>query len=994
MSLSSRPRQFSLWLLLSAPLFLAVALGLSVLAIHGLLAEGWLWVVLLGLGALAGQARLLHRYALTPLDQLQAVVQAAGVGQFAGDQTLPNIYVRELHLLVTTFRQMAHHTQDTFADLRDRESRFRNLTENMPGMAYQCLSYPDGEQRFSYVSWRCQEIFELSPEQILAQQSLVWEMIAVDDLARIWSSKKAAAAAGSQWVEEFSIRTPSGKVKWLHATARPMATASGMVCWDGCVFDITPRKNTEALLQEYQENLERLVVARSEALAMSESRLQKLAASIPGVIYTAREPSSGDFAIDFISAQCEQVLGIGLEQMRQKPDSFFDQMHPGDRPSFYRALSSSRLNLSELNHEWRVVMPGGGVRWMQSRAQPEALGDSSLTWYGAIFDVTDRKLTEAALREKEQFLRSIYEGVELGIFVIDVGLTSDPDFTFFGVNPAFAQQMAAHPPEYWMGKHLDEVIALPVAEYMAAFLRQALDGGEPLSYESTTHRHGQEHHWFTTLTPLFDDYQQIYRFVGTVIDITSLKHTEVALQKAKETAESANQAKSVFLANMSHELRTPLNAVLGFTDLLLNSPHLQAGDRDSVKIIRSSGKHLLQLINQVLDLSKVEAGKMVLQEASFNLFTLLDDLRQLFSLRAQEKGLELSISAFDVLLPYFLGDELKLRQVLMNLLGNAIKFTDRGSVSLQVSPTPHGLLRFAVTDTGPGISEEEQRVLFEPFVQASAGQQSAEGTGLGLALSYRFVQLMGGTLGLKSSPGQGSVFYFEVPLRRGSRPTDSPEEPPLWALVPGQPSHRLLIVDDNEIMRYLLMRLLQPLGWPMDEASNGRAAIACWQKHQADCIWLDLMMPELDGLETLLQLRQLPGGDRPKIFAITSSDLNDAEKQRLYDHFDDVLFKPYAREDLYQMLVQHLGVEFVAQHPTAMHLGHELSGLKDLPSPWKAALAHALEVIDLSAIDHLLEEVDHPHLVAAVRYSLDNYHYEAIATALESTPEEAPSDSW
>ncbi|NJK34332.1 MAG: response regulator [Oscillatoriales cyanobacterium SM2_2_1] len=424
--------------------------------------------------------------------------------------------------------------------------------------------------------------------------------------------------------------------------------------------------------------------------------------------------------------------------------------------------------------------------------------------------------------------------------------------------------MGTESSEDWAGKHLDEVLSLPEAQCMTAFLRTALDEGQVISYESTTNRGGKKFNWLTTLTPLFDDYEQVYRLVGTVIDISSLKHTEVALQRAKEAAEAANQAKSVFLANMSHELRTPLNAVLGFTDLLLNSTHLQPGDRESVNIIKSSGKHLLQLINQVLDLSKVEAGKMVLNETSFNLFTLLDDLRQLFSLRAREKGIDLAICTFDVLLPYVLGDELKLRQVLMNLLSNAIKFTDHGSVTLKVSPTGTGLIQFAVSDTGHGIAEEERQVLFEPFVQTTAGLQSAEGTGLGLALSYRFVQLMGGALRVDSVPGQGSVFHFELPLRQGGRPADSQEEALSWQLVAGQQQHRLLIVDDNEIMRYLLMRLLQPLGWPMDEAGNGQEALACWQKHQADCIWLDLMMPELDGLETILQLRHLPGAIAPR----------------------------------------------------------------------------------------------------------------------------------
>ncbi|MDX1417055.1 MAG: ATP-binding protein, partial [Candidatus Promineifilaceae bacterium] len=295
------------------------------------------------------------------------------------------------------------------------------------------------------------------------------------------------------------------------------------------------------------------------------------------------------------------------------------------------------------------------------------------------------------------------------------------------------------------------------------------------------------------------------------------------LQEAQSRAEAANQAKSTFLANMSHELRSPMNAILGFTQVMLRAPDLQENQRDNLEVILHSGEHLLYLINQVLDLSKVEAGRMELQEQTFDLLAMLDGLREMFSLQAANKGLLLAVKHSPSVPHYVRIDEIKLRQVLINLLNNALKFTQAGGVSLLVDATePAGErleLQFAVEDSGPGIAPEELEDVFAAFAQTETGLK-AGGAGLGLPISRQLVRLMGGDLQVSSRLGEGSCFRFHVQanLAAGSQVKHDEEQRAVIGLAAGQPQYRVLIVDDEWANREALFRLLDPLGFPLRQA--------------------------------------------------------------------------------------------------------------------------------------------------------------------------------
>ncbi len=420
-----------------------------------------------------------------------------------------------------------------------------------------------------------------------------------------------------------------------------------------------------------------------------------------------------------------------------------------------------------------------------------------------------------------------------------------------------------------------------------------------------------------------------------VNDITERKQTEAALQQAKESAEIANRAKSEFLSKMSHELRTPLNAILGFAQLMSIDPALSTEHKADLSIINRSGEHLLKLINNVLEMSKIEAGKVVLNESSFDLYQLLDNLHAMLQLEAASKDLQLIFERASNVPQRVKADEGKLRQTLINLLGNAIKFTAQGSVTLKVraaqglnalSSTTY-VLSFEVEDTGSGIAPDEIEHLFAPFIQGKRGQQFQEGTGLGLSITRQFVNLMGGTLTASSIPNQGTIFRFDVQVS-----TSLPEEEPLQqnrkvcGLAPNQPSYRILVVEDDRISRLLMVRLLRSVGFQTREAVNGQEAVDIWQSWRPDFIWMDMQMPIMDGYETTRQIRRLEEEDQkdrvgqkfvsepypsPIIVVLTANAFEENRAVMLSVGCNDFVSKPFQREIIFRKLAQYLGVVYL-----------------------------------------------------------------------------------
>lgn len=468
---------------------------------------------------------------------------------------------------------------------------------------------------------------------------------------------------------------------------------------------------------------------------------------------------------------------------------------------------------------------------------------------------------------------------------------------------------------------------------------------------------------------------------------------------ARNAAETANQAKSAFLANMSHELRTPLNAILGFSSLLSMAVDLPDDHRRILGIINRSGEHLLHLINDVLDMAKIEAGRAQLQEAPFDLEGLVRDVTDMMAIRAQEKGLTLLADQPSPFPRHIVGDEARLRQVLINLLGNAIKFTDQGGVAIrlqrQLNEGGTARLIIEVEDSGAGIPETEQARIFEPFVQL--GEQGVnKGTGLGLAITRQFVNLMGGDISVCSTVGRGSVFRLDLPLREAQvadLPHAEQAEPGrVIGLAPDQPPCRILIVEDQRDNQVLLSRLLDAVGLPWKLAENGQIAVALFQSWQPHFIWMDHRMPVMDGEEATRRIRQLPGGQQVKIVAVTASALREQRAALISAGMDDFVRKPYRASEIYACMARHLGLHYVYEDsaPTASPEPHPLTpeALATLPAALREELAAALQSLDSACIGSVLAKVraHNADVADTLAHLADGFDYPTILKVLQTLP--------
>jgi len=447
-----------------------------------------------------------------------------------------------------------------------------------------------------------------------------------------------------------------------------------------------------------------------------------------------------------------------------------------------------------------------------------------------------------------------------------------------------------------------------------------------------------------------------------------VKERTIQLEEAKDQAERANRAKSIFLANMSHELRTPLNAVLGFSQVMRNSRDVTEEQIQSLNIITRSGEHLLRLINNVLDISKIEAGRVGLEESPLDLHQLVQEVKSLMYVRAKERGLDFTLEQAADLLRHVAADGGKLRQVLINLVENAIKFTSSGGVILRVMPVKQEIsgparVRFEVEDTGRGIRPEERERIFHPFEQLGEQQASGAGTGLGLAISRQYVELMGGRIGVADGgEGKGSLFHFEIPViplqsegiaaaQRRGRVIGSAE---------GEPHRRLLIAEDQPDNRLLLRNLLEPLGFDLREAENGREAVAICAEWCPDLIFMDIRMPVVDGLEATRLIKIADAGAGTKIVAVTAHALEEERREILAAGCDDFIRKPYEFADILDALTKNIGARFVYEdEPETVPIAAQFdaAALAGLPQELLSGLEQALIRIDIVAVNHAIEKI-------------------------------------
>ncbi|WP_341529588.1 ATP-binding protein [Nostoc sp. UHCC 0302] len=494
-----------------------------------------------------------------------------------------------------------------------------------------------------------------------------------------------------------------------------------------------------------------------------------------------------------------------------------------------------------------------------------------------------------------------------------------------------------------------------------------------------------------------------------------LKNYSHQLEVKAQEAEAANRAKSEFLANISHELRTPLNSIIGFTQLMTRDRFITPSQLEYLEIINRSGEHLLTLINDVLSMSKIEAGRTTLNENSFDLYSLLDSIEEMFKFKAESNGLQLIFEHSPEVPKYVRTDESKLRQVLINILGNAIKFTQEGGVTLRVRlgtgerglgnsfsntqyPMPYAqslipnYLHFEVEDTGLGIAQNELENLFKPFMQTEAGRKSQQGTGLGLTISQQFVHLMGGNISVNSVLDQGTIFTFEIQIS----PAEVTEietrqlKRRVIGIEPNQPRYRILVVEDKWENRLLLVKMLTSLGFQVREVANGQQGVLVWETWEPHLIWMDMRMPVMDGYEATKQIKSHLKGQATVIIALTASAFDEERTIVLSAGCNDFVRKPFREEVILNKMAKYLGVRYIYEQQelqtdqSAENSDFKLLSLEEaltrMPSEWVAQLHHAALCTDEKLIFSLLEQIpeESAHLANTLTDWVNNFRIDKV----------------
>ena len=526
-------------------------------------------------------------------------------------------------------------------------------------------------------------------------------------------------------------------------------------------------------------------------------------------------------------------------------------------------------------------------------------------------------------------------------------------------------------------------------------------------------------------TPIVDETGKINYAIATFADITDHKQAEKLLadynrtleqqvsdrtlelqreiierKRAEDAAQAANQAKSTFLANMSHELRTPLNAILGFSQLMNRSSNLLPEQQENLGIITRSGEHLLALINQVLDLSKIEAGRATINPTNFDLYRLLNDLEYMFQLQVQSKGLQLVFERMPDVPQYVQTDDIKLRQVLINLLANAVKFTSKGGICVRIKTEREpGTIDFEIEDTGAGIDADELENLFEAFVQTKTGQQSQQGTGLGLTIARSFVQLMGGEMSVNSAAGRGTIFKFDIKINLVATANCTPQQPTsrVIAIAPNQPKYRILIADDAWDSRQFLVKLLSPFGFEIYEACNGIEVIESWEKNSPHLIFMDLRMPKMDGYEASKGIKTTTKGQSTAIVAVTASSFDEEKAVIISAGCDNFIRKPFREENIFDAMQKLIGVQFIWEPLTPTPVVSETdvnvltkAAFASLPAELVANSYQAISNLDIEVMQKKISQIGELNqpLAEAIATCMKNFQYEQLLDLMQPLRDE------
>jgi PAS domain S-box-containing protein len=846
--------------------------------------------------------------------------------------------------------------------LQASEARFRAIFEHAAvGIAQVNLS-----GQFLQVNQRYGEMLGYSEAELL--QHTIADITHPDDWNIQWQALQNLLKGEVKAISlEKRCICKDGQWRWVHLTTSWVQDSQGRPYLISVIEDIHDRKQAEATLISQRAFLRDVIDAVPNAIFVKDRQgrmlmLNQAAADIYGV--TVEDwigKTDSDFGVD--PAQVESFMAVNREVM---------------------ATRQPKLIPTQITRD-----PQGNLHWYRVVISPFIDADGEVQGIiGASTEITDLKQIEAELQAQKDFLQRIINVIPSALFVRNtegqVIVTNRAGAEIYGITV-----------QDWLEKSDYELGIDPATvDDLLAVNQEVMQSRQPrlLPAQAIQNLRGERRWYQTMIEPFIDAADQVQGIIGVSLDITDRKQIEEALRQAKEAAEAANLAKSQFLANMSHELRTPLNSILGFAQLL-HQEQMSPEQHDQIRIILRSGEHLLKLINDVLEMSKIDAGRMSLNLVEFDLHQLLDNLQDMLQVRADRKNLALVFEGKADCPRSIETDESKLRQVLLNLLGNALKFTPSGQVRLRLQAQPldaaahqallqpdreaealhelladsNMLLRVQVQDTGPGIAASELEGLFTPFLQTELGRQSQEGTGLGLAISRRFVELMGGSIQATSVAGQGATFEFQIPVRSVSLPpAPALTAPALLSPDVVLPHRRILVAEDQELNRQLVVQLLTRAGFEVREATNGEEVLTLWQQWSPHLILMDMRMPVIDGYEAVRQIRcweaQAPEKPPVAIIALTASAFEEERCHIFAAGCNGYIPKPFKVEHLLTEIAAQLNLQALTDcepEPTAPStLPQQLTSadLAHQAPTWRQALYQAAARLDSERCVQLIQQ--------------------------------------
>jgi PAS domain S-box-containing protein len=744
---------------------------------------------------------------------------------------------------------------------------------------------------------------------------------------------------------------------------------------------------------------------------LASRRLKEEEAKYSQIVDTANE---GIWAVGpntlttFVNARMTEMLGYSGVEMIGRPitDFMFDE----DVPDHMRKMENRRQGMPEY-YERRFRHRDGRTVWTHVSATPTF--DVAHHFNGAfamVIDITEKKLAQIRLTEQLHFLQQLLDSIPIPVYYKNL------KGEYVGCNAAF-EKFTCLAKKDIVGKTVHQVIPKERADkHHEADLAMLCQPGVQTYEVSGTYKDGKHHDTIFKKSTFFDAKGRVAGTVGALVDITERKQSEEELMKyrhhleelvndrtaelaeAKEAAVAANRAKSVFLANMSHELRTPLNTILGYTQLLQRGTSSIEEQREHLSTINRSGEHLLALINDVLEISRIEAGKATFESKTFDLPALLRGVQKSFDSRIDAKGLLFKIIGIEDVPRYVITDEKKLQQVLTNLLDNAVKFTNQGGIIVRVTVKDEtdGNMRLAVEvqDSGVGIAAEEQNKVFAYFDQTASGRAQKTGSGLGLSISRNYVHMMGGDITMTSQDGKGCTFRFEINIKEG-RAEDLKariSKQLVMGLQPGQKVPRVLVAEDETDSRTLLVKLLTTVGFEVKEAVDGKEVVEIFNKWHPDFIWMDIRMPVMDGYKTTRRIKKTGAGKSTIVVALTAHALEEESKQILDAGCDGFVRKPYREQEIFEMMAKHLGLKYVyKEKPVELEAGLETAAeitsqqLATLPADIRHRLQQAAILLDEGQILNIIEQIKahDARMAAGLKTIVHNLEFRRLLNLLQ-----------